>query len=98
MFSGEFKAGENDLVPDIIETVFSVLEEIDRELKEKHGSDPFPYAFGLPIPIDDSALKISLEEEDNQAIVEVSWVILTGKKFKKSTKTFKLDFAGKAEQ
>ena len=46
MFFRQFKLGDDGLNEDKIEAVFSIFEEINGELKKKHGSDPLGYDFG----------------------------------------------------
>ena len=63
MFAGEFKAGENDLSTEAIQTSYSALEEICGELKKKHDPHQAPYTFGEVISIDDVSLMVGLEAD-----------------------------------
>ena len=95
MFSKEYKMAEN-MDMEAIETIFSIFEEINGEVKEKHGPNPLAYDFGTNVTMGDYSLMIDSKED--HAIVEIGWVMLIGKKEKKSKKVFQLDYTGKTEQ
>ena len=63
MFAGEFKADDNDLSAEAIETLYSVMEEICGELKKKHDPHQAPYTFGEVISIDDISLMVGLKAD-----------------------------------